>query len=400
MEYLQSIDCDQLDERRKLKFELSRALRMDSLLFIMIEIYLLPMARIKVEKSNEEWKLPREEFRKRFQQNFLGPYFKPHQEKIDQLEEVAWDNYLNSRKAPLTSKAGTGHSDSSYELSDEWIKTKQAIVEAQKEYENPITKSRVLIVCGSDRNDHTCPGEISKSYRLMKHAEETLNKLNLDVETLNLSKMTSEYGKIIFPCKGCVSTAMPLCHWPCSCYPNHSLNQVNDWMNEIYPMWLRAHGIMIISPVYWHGPPSALKLMIDRLVCADGGNPDPTTTQGKDSELAKKLELEGWEYPRHLKGRIFSIIVHGDAQGVDELKNALSSWLSEMMLVPTGTMGHLSRYIGYYESYAESHKALTKDQALWDELTNSCQSLALSIEAKRAHKLESFTPDLNDPRPK
>ena len=39
---------------------------------------------------------------------------------------------------------------------------------------------------------------------------------------------------MIHPCKTCVSTAMPLCHWPCSCYPNHALGQVQDWMNDIY----------------------------------------------------------------------------------------------------------------------------------------------------------------------
>jgi hypothetical protein len=39
-----------------------------------------------------------------------------------------------------------------------------------------------------------------------------------------------------------------------------------------------------------------LKLMIDRLVCADGGNPDPTTTHGKKPEEAKALELQGWGY--------------------------------------------------------------------------------------------------------
>jgi hypothetical protein len=33
---------------------------------------------------------------------------------------------------------------------------------------------------------------------------------------------------------------------------------------------------------------SPLKLMMDRLVCADGGNPDPTRTQGKNAELAKQ----------------------------------------------------------------------------------------------------------------
>ena len=46
-------------------------------------------------------------------------------------------------------------------------------------------------------------------------------------------------------------------------------------MNEIYPMWVQAHGVMIVSPVNWFSPTSGLKLMMDRLVCADGGNPDP-----------------------------------------------------------------------------------------------------------------------------
>ena len=55
--------------------------------------------------------------------------------------------------------------------------------------------------------------------------------------------------KVIHPCKACFSTAAALCHWPCSCYPNYALGQVHDWMNEIYPMWVEAHGVMIITPV-------------------------------------------------------------------------------------------------------------------------------------------------------
>jgi hypothetical protein len=51
-----------------------------------------------------------------------------------------------------------------------------------------------------------------------------------------------------------------------------------------------------------------LKLMIERLVCADGGNPDPTTTGGKNPAKAKALELAGWPYPRHLAGRAFAIV--------------------------------------------------------------------------------------------
>ena len=43
-------------------------------------------------------------------------------------------------------------------------------------------------------------------------------------------------------------------------------------MNELYPRWVAAHGVMIVTAVYWYQAPSVLKLMIDRLVCADGGN--------------------------------------------------------------------------------------------------------------------------------
>lgn len=353
-----------------------------------------------VRKSGEDWKLSREEFRKRFNHHFYDPAFDNNRDNISELEAIAWKAYEDGRKAPRTSKAGTDYKNPDYDLSQEWSEARDKIAEAQELHEDHSQSSRVLLICASDRNDHTCPGEISKTYRLTQIAEEALKEEGLIVEVLNLSKMTSEFGKIIYPCKGCVSTAMPLCHWPCSCYPNHSLNQVNDWMNDIYPMWVRAHGIMIITPVYWHQAPSALKLMIDRLVCADGGNQDPTSTDGKNPEMAKELELKGWEYPRHLQGRVFSVIVHGDTMGVDDLKNSLTSWLNEMMLIPSSIYGQIGRYIGYFGSYAESHVELDKDQALMEEVKLSSQALAMNIVAERGKKLISQVPDLHDPRPK
>jgi len=50
---------------------------------------------------------------------------------------------------------------------------------------------------------------------------------------------------------------------------------------------------MIITPVNWYHTSSPFKLMIDRRVCADGGNPDPTATHGKDARQAKAIELSG-----------------------------------------------------------------------------------------------------------
>ena len=89
---------------------------------------------------------------------------------------------------------------------------------------------------------------MSKSWRLVEIARETFKAR----PGLDLSRTTSEFGKTIHPCKSCVSTAMPLCHWPCSCYPNYALGQTHDWMNEIYPLWVAAHGILLVTPVNWY----------------------------------------------------------------------------------------------------------------------------------------------------
>ena len=89
---------------------------------------------------------------------------------------------------------------------------------------------------------------MTKSWRLVKLGEPCLEQMGSGVDILDLSRTTSEFGKQIHPCKSCVSTSMALCDWPCSCYPNYSLGQTDDWMNEIYPLWVAARGIMIGHP--------------------------------------------------------------------------------------------------------------------------------------------------------
>ncbi len=350
--------------------------------------------------TSEVHKLSEIEFRRRFANQFNDPDFEKLNAEITKLSDTAWKNYNEGKKAPHTQKAGSEFKDPEYKLNVEWLKARSAIEQAQSLYENPALPSTVLLINGSDRNETTCPGEISKSSRLINWARETLEDSGIEVKVLNLSEMTAEFGKMIYPCKGCVSTAMPLCHWPCSCYPHQSLGQVNDWMNDIYPLWVRAHGIMVVTPVYWHQAPSTLKLMMDRLVCADGGNEDPTSTQGKSAKLAKEIEMTGWDYPRHLSGRVFSVIVHGDVTGIDSLKENLTAWLNEMELIPAGHKADLGRMIGYLEPYALNHEALDQDKDLLLEVKNAAMNLGLAVMAKRSCKLESFTPQLLDPRPK
>lgn len=158
-------------------------------------------------------------------------------------------------------------------------------------------------------------------------------------------------------------------------------------MNDIYPMWVRAHGIMIITPVNWYSPTSPLKLMMDRLVCADGGNPDPTSTNGKDAKKAKQLELDGWPYPRHLEGRMFSVIVHGDVEGAENVRRSLADWLRFMQLKPAGPSAELDRYIGYWKPYATSHDELDKDTDVQEEVRNAARTLLRAVKEQRAGKL-------------
>jgi multimeric flavodoxin WrbA len=262
----------------------------------------------EIRKGQAPAVLSRAVFHERFMQSFMDPAFRAEDSAISRVEQIAWEAYQEGRKAPFTRKAGPGFADPDYDLSVEWLETKSRVEHAQAVWQDPATASRVLLICGSARNDGTCPGEISKTFRMVQWAQETLQQASLQTDVLDLSLLTSSYHLNIHPCKGCVSTAMPLCHWPCSCYPNHSLGQTSDWMAEIYERWTAAHAVIIVTPVYWYQSPSSLKLMMDRLVCADGGNPDPTSTHGKKPAEAKAIELKGWDYPQHLAGRAYGLV--------------------------------------------------------------------------------------------
>ena len=344
--------------------------------------------------------MTREEFRNRYYAQFKDPAYQTAWESIVRIEEIAWDGYTNNRKAPLTHKAGAGYADPEYELSDEWRAAREAIEAADQRRKDPASKSRVLVISGADRNDGSCPGEMSKTFRLSRLIIETLKGKQFETDDLDLSLLTSEYGRRIHPCKGCVSTSMALCHWPCSCYPNHAVGQTNDWMNEIYERWAAAHGVIIVTPVYWYQAPSALKLMIDRLVCADGGNPDPSSTHGKHADQAKSLELEGWPYPKHLAGRAYGLVVHGDVAGIEGVRRALSDWLDWMGLIESGKSARLDRYIGYYKPYATSHEELDRDTDVQEEARNVARAVANAVQEIRAGRLKPPDAKIKSPRPK
>ena len=168
----------------------------------------------KIRTGQAPASLTRAQFHERFQVRFYDPAFESEREAIARLEAIAWTALQDGRKAPITRPAGRGFADPSYEVSVQWLDTRSRLKAAQKRWSDRSSPSRVLLICGSARNDGTCPGEVSKTWRLTQLAQHVVERAGLQADVLDLSLVTSEYGRNIHPCKGCVSTAMPLCHWP------------------------------------------------------------------------------------------------------------------------------------------------------------------------------------------
>jgi len=359
------------------------------------------MALPPVRKRDQYVALTKEQFRERFFERFYDPAFDSVKPELEKVFEKAWDGYIVYRKSPRTQPAGPGFMDPAQKVPVEWLKTRAAIQAAEKKQKDPASPSRILIVSGSTRSEHTCPGEISKTSRLAQHAQKAIEALpGYEVDYLDVSDLADEPYKAIYPCKACVSTAQPLCHWPCSCYPNHAVGQVNDWMNELYPRWVAAHGVFVLCPVNWYQTPASLKLMIDRLVCADGGNPDLTSTRGKNPAVAKELELKGWDYPKHLEGRAFAVLAHGDAAGPENLRRILTDWLTDIGMIPATRTALIDTWIGWYQPYANGHEDLDKDEDLFTEVKNASLALANMVKLIRTGEYKSPDEGIHDPREK
>ncbi|MBA3271846.1 MAG: flavodoxin family protein [Acidobacteria bacterium] len=178
---------------------------------------------------------------------------------------------------------------------------------------------RILIISGSDRRQFNCPGVDSKSRALMfRMAERLPEEWEIDYEDIG-----NVFGRArIQSCNACASTSMALCVWPCNCYePKNSDEPDLMWDLDLYSRLDLADAWAIIGPVNWYGPSSNLKLLFDRLVCMDGGNPREDLIDHKDPELAMKLEHSPqWEdlSRRHLEGRTAAFFCYGDGGG-DEL---------------------------------------------------------------------------------
>ena len=65
-----------------------------------------------------------------------------------------------------------------------------------------------------------------------------------------------------------------------------------------------------------------------------------------------------------------------------------------------GSFARLDRYLGYYESYADSHEALDRNLDFQEEVRNVARAVMKAVEELRAGRLSQPDRALRAPRPK
>src|SRR6185295_2665050 len=131
-------------------------------------------SRPRVVKGMPSVELSRKEFVLRFQRRHEDPTFARVAKPLDAMAEVAWKNYIEYHKSPNKRKAGSAFADPSFELAREWLETRKRIHAAERVQRRKTGPSRILVINGSARSDQSCPGEMSKTYRLAKIAQRAI----------------------------------------------------------------------------------------------------------------------------------------------------------------------------------------------------------------------------------
>jgi hypothetical protein len=95
----------------------------------------------------------------------------------------------------------------------DWLNAKEKIDKRQLP---DVTATFALLICGSARNDGTCREKSQKLPEWCNGPKKNFSEgITTDVLDLSFSRRATSWR---FTCKAVRSTAMPLCHWPCTNY--------------------------------------------------------------------------------------------------------------------------------------------------------------------------------------
>ena len=95
-------------------------------------------------------------------ERFSDPVFAPLRAEINRILDAAWQTYSEFRKAPHTRRAGSASPIPNTSFRLDWIAASDRIKDAERQQNDPASPSRILLINGASRSEHTCPGEIIK----------------------------------------------------------------------------------------------------------------------------------------------------------------------------------------------------------------------------------------------
>jgi len=116
----------------------------------------LPLAKTEASHWPGLDHASRDEFERRWKQQFYDPAFEKAQSETDLLAGIAWEAYNDHRKSPRTRKAGPEFADPEHELAIEWLEKragKSGLLRKNKRSTDG--DSTDPFVCASPRTDET-----------------------------------------------------------------------------------------------------------------------------------------------------------------------------------------------------------------------------------------------------
>ena len=294
-----------------------------------------------VRKGQAPGHLPRTEFGVRFRNSFVDPAFDaeddahrpPRGDRLGGLQRRPQGAAARARPGPATPTPTTTSRSTGSRPSER--------LEQRRSGAGPIRRrrSRVLVICGSPRNDGTCPGEISKTFRLARLVRE-------DARAGAASRSTCSTSACSPPSTAATSIrARAACRPRCRSATGRAAairtmrsNQTNDWMAEIYERWIAAHGVVIVTPVAL--VPDAERAEADDRPAGLRRRRQPRSDLDRTARSptkAKAIELDGLglsEAPRRPRLRRWSCTATSPASKARGARSR--DWLDWMGLIDAG----------------------------------------------------------------
>lgn len=234
---------------------------------------------------------------------------------------------------------------------------------------------KLWIINSSPRSENDCPQEKSKCERIAEYMAKHARKNGVEVYLTNLHSASN-----IGPCKGCVSTVMSLCHYPCDCYPD--IDYPNDPMNELYKIGEKSDAIIFVTPVHWWSYSTDLSSFIGRLNCIDGGRKG---AKGKDRNFEIKLMKSGKFKPvKHWAGKIAGIYTISESTtGAAEPLAVTLNWMG--FWIPPHCISE--QIIGNEVQYHEHHNALDRNTCAWNAAKSLVSNVIQSVKLIKGRKM-------------